>query len=249
MSILDIKMYWIKFAHFSVLKGLQPLRDMLGYPSPLIQLIHYLALFDIETRARLTCVNMSSTKDVILDCARDQYLTVGYKGVSMRKIADKAGISATAIYNHFSNKEELFHRLVKKGFGMYTQYLMPALEEPSAELRFKKTMEYALDFILEQPKYFELIFVKSETKDELVNFKDLRSDSKISFDFYTARIQDCIDEGYLKDDNPSEISVLLLASYTGFFSLYTSGLLPRSKKDIKALYWRTIDRLLKGIEA
>jgi len=167
----------------------------------------------------------------------------------MRKIADKAGISATAIYRHFSNKEELFHRLVKKGFAMYTLYLTPALDEPSAEKRFKKTMEYALDFILEHPKYFELIFIKSETKDELVNFDDLRVDSKISFDFYTARINECIDEGYLKKDNPSEISVLLLASYTGFFALYASGLLPRSKKDIKALYWRTIDRILNGVEA
>lgn len=191
---------------------------------------------------------MSSTKDIILACARDQYLSDGYKGLSMRKIADKAGISATAIYRHFSNKEELFHRLVKKGFAMYTQYLTPALDEPTAEMRFKKTMEYALDFILEQPKYFELIFVKSETKDELANFNDLRSDSKISFDFYTARITECMDDGYLKKDNPSEISVLLLASYTGFFALYTSGLLPRSKKEIKALYWRTVDRLLTGIE-
>jgi len=192
---------------------------------------------------------MSGTKDIILACARDQYLSDGYKGLSMRKIADKAGISATAIYRHFSNKEELFHRLVKKGFAMYTQYLTPALNESTAELRFKKTMEYALDFILDHPKYFELIFVKSETKDELVNFDDLRVDSKISFDFYTARITDCMDEAYLKKDNPSEISVLLLSSYTGFFALYTSGLLPRSKKNIKALYWRTIDRILKGVEA
>lgn len=192
---------------------------------------------------------MNDTKDTILACARDQYLSDGYKGLSMRKIADKAGISATAIYRHFSNKEELFHRLVKKGFGTYTYYLTPALEEETAELRFKKTMEYALDFILEQPKYFELIFVKSETKDELANFDDLRIDSKISFDFYTDRINECIEEGYLKDDNASEVSVLLLASYTGFFALYTSGLLPRSKKEIRALYWRTVERIMVGVIA
>lgn len=167
----------------------------------------------------------------------------------MRKIADKAGISATAIYRHFSNKEELFHRLVNKGFSTYTQYLTPALEEATAEARFHKTMEYALDFILEQPKYFELIFVHSETKEELVNFQDLRINSKISFDFYTARITECMEEGYLKKDKASEISVLLLAAYTGFFGLYTSGLLPRTHKEIKQLYQRSIDRILNGIVA
>jgi len=190
---------------------------------------------------------MNSTKDTILACARDQYLSDGYKGLSMRKIAQKAGISATAIYRHFANKEALFHHVVKKGFGTYTQYLTPALEESTAEKRFMKTLENALAFVLDQPKYFELIFVKSETKDELANFNDLRTDSKISFNFYTARIEECMEEGFLKKDNPSELSVLLLSAYIGFFSLYTSGLLPRSKKEIEQLYWRTIDRVLVGV--
>ena len=190
---------------------------------------------------------MNSTKDTILACARDQYLSDGYKGLSMRKIAQKAGISATAIYRHFADKEELFHHVVKKGIGTYTQYLTPALKESTAEQRFMKTLEYALAFVLDQPKYFELIFVKSETKDELANFNDLRTDSKISFNFYTARIEECMEEGFLKKDNASELSVMLLAAFIGFFSLYTAGLLPRSKKEIEKLYWRTIDRLLIGV--
>lgn len=190
---------------------------------------------------------MKMTRDIIIACARDQYLAEGYDGLSMRKIAKKADISATAIYRHFSNKKELFHHIVRKGFNTYTQYLVPALKEETAEKRFKQTMEYALAFILEQPKYFELIFVKSETKDELANFDDLRSDSKMSFDFYTARIKECMDEGYLKADNPGELSVLLLSAYIGFFSLYTSGLIPRSEDEIRQLYWRTIDRLLEGV--
>lgn len=192
---------------------------------------------------------MSSTKDIILACARDQYLEDGYKGLSMRKIADRAGISPTAIYRHFSNKEALFHRVVKKGFATYTEYLVPALKESTAEKRFLKTVECALRFMLEQPKYCELIFVKSETKDEMVSFDDLRAETKISFDFYTARIQECMDEGFIKDDIAGEISVLLLAAYSGFFALYTSGLLPRSEEEITALYWRTMNRILDGVLA
>lgn len=190
---------------------------------------------------------MNTTKDTILACARDQYLNEGYRGLSMRKIAEKAGISATAIYRHFSNKEELFHRVVEKGFNTYTWYLTPALKEPTARLRFRKTLELALSFVLGHPRYFELIFIRADIKDELVYHDDLRAKSKVSFDFYTARISECMEEGYLRRDNPSEISALLLGAYIGFFSLYLSGLLPRSEAEMKKLYWRDIDRLLAGI--
>ncbi|MEH6450470.1 MAG: TetR/AcrR family transcriptional regulator [Oleispira sp.] len=190
---------------------------------------------------------MKSTKDSILECARDQYLNEGYKGLSMRKIAQKANISATAIYRHFSNKEELFHHVVKKGFSTYTEYLIPAENEATPELRLKKTMGNALEFVLDHPRYFELIFIKSETKDELAQFSDLRADSKISFNLYTARITECMESGYLKEDNAGELSALLLSAYIGFFSLYTSGLLPRSPKEITTMYWRSIERLLNGL--
>lgn len=190
---------------------------------------------------------MSSTKDIILACSLDQYLQDGYRGLSMRKIASKVGISATAIYRHYSNKEELFHQVIKNGFGTYTNYLLPATQEETAEKRFYKTLEYALDFVMDHPRYFELIFVKSDSKDELANHNDLRKDSKISFDFYTARINECIETGYFKEDHPGEVSALLLSSYIGFFSLYIGGLLPRSKKEIKQLYWRSVERIMSGI--
>jgi AcrR family transcriptional regulator len=190
---------------------------------------------------------MNTTKDIILERALEQYMDVGYKGLSMRNIAQKAGISATAIYRHYSNKEALFHEIIKTGFKTYTDYLTPALEESSARERFHKTLENALNFVLDHPKYFELIFVKSDTKDELANHDDLRKDSKISFDFYSARIHECIKEGVFKEDHPGEVSVLLLSSFTGFFSLYIGGLLPRSEDEVRALYWRTVNRILNGI--
>ncbi len=190
---------------------------------------------------------MTSTKELVLACSLDQYLQDGYKGLSMRKIAQKVGVSATAIYRHYSNKEELFHQIIKNGFATYTDYLQPATEEATAEKRFYKTLQYALDFVLDHPRYFELIFIRSDTKDELASHDDLRKASKISFDFYTARITECIAEGVFKKDNPGEVSALLLASYIGFFSLYIGGLLPRSEKEIKKLYWRSVERMMAGI--
>lgn len=51
------------------------------------------------------------TKALILKSATDIFLEAGYQEASMRKIATKAGITAGAIYKHFSGKEEMFEEI------------------------------------------------------------------------------------------------------------------------------------------
>jgi len=190
---------------------------------------------------------MTETKDRILLSARDLYLSDGYKGISMRKIAERAKISPTAIYRHYADKEALFHILLRTGFSTLMDYLKPALEGGTALERFQLAVEYYLDFMVEQPKYCELIFIKDESREELASHDDLRVYSKATFDFDTARIQECMDEGYMKEDNASEVSLLLLATYVGFFSLYVSGLLPRDEEQLRALYRKTVERIFNGL--
>jgi len=191
---------------------------------------------------------ISSTKDRILECALDLFLSDGYKGLSMRKIALCADITPTAIYRHYHDKEALFHVILKKGFSMLMNYLKPALKGETALERFKLAIQYYLDFMIEQPKYCELIFIKNESRDELSSHEDLRAYSKTTFDFDTQRIQECMDAGDLKQDNASEVSLLLLSTYVGFFSLYVSGLLPRSEAQLKDLYWKSMNRIFSGLD-
>ena len=65
-----------------------------------------------ERRAR----EKSETRDKILDAARELFITEGYEGVSMRKVAEKIEYSPTAIYVHFADKEELFRAALSAGF-------------------------------------------------------------------------------------------------------------------------------------
>lgn len=48
------------------------------------------------------------TRGEILDAANRLFVDRGYHGTSMRQIAQQAGISLGAIYNHFSGKEDIF---------------------------------------------------------------------------------------------------------------------------------------------
>lgn len=48
------------------------------------------------------------TKERILKAAYEQFIEKGYQGSSMRDIANRAGIKAGSIYNHFEGKEQIF---------------------------------------------------------------------------------------------------------------------------------------------
>jgi AcrR family transcriptional regulator len=50
----------------------------------------------------------------ILDGAMQIFLTEGYAGTTMDKIAAAAGVSKPTVYNHFTDKEALFNALVQK---------------------------------------------------------------------------------------------------------------------------------------
>ncbi len=56
------------------------------------------------------------TKDLILDAAMELFAEYGYKGTSVRKIASKVGIRESALYNHYTNKEDIFLSVTSKTF-------------------------------------------------------------------------------------------------------------------------------------
>ena len=53
----------------------------------------------------------------ILDAARELFVNEGVEAVSMRKVADKIGYSATTLYNYFDDKEALLFALCDADFG------------------------------------------------------------------------------------------------------------------------------------
>ena len=50
-----------------------------------------------------------STRDRLLDAAAIACATDGFEAVTVAGIAERAGVTATAIYNHFQTKEELLY--------------------------------------------------------------------------------------------------------------------------------------------
>ena len=66
------------------------------------------------------------TKDLILKVSKEEFILRGYDNASLRIIAKRCHISATAIYRHFQNKEEIFEAVIEpfiNHFNQMTKYI------------------------------------------------------------------------------------------------------------------------------
>ena len=96
----------------------------------------------------------------ILDEARSILLAEGYAQVSMRKIASAVGCTPTSIYLYFDSKDALFHALIEEGMErLFEQLAAVAGEDGDVGRRFRRLCRSFLEFGLENPEYYEIMFV------------------------------------------------------------------------------------------
>ncbi len=96
----------------------------------------------------------------ILEAARDLLAEKGLQGLSMRTVAERVGVSATAIYHYFENKDALVASVVQGGFHRFGEYIEQAMApHPKGSLeRVRAVGEAYLRFALENHSYFRVLF-------------------------------------------------------------------------------------------
>ncbi len=164
----------------------------------------------------------------------------------MRKVAEMAGISAPAIYRHFKNKDELLNEIITEGLKILEGYLRPALEAETPYERLSLLVDRFLDFALEQPRYFDFAFmIPSRSIDHLPN--ELAKRNWSTFQLAVEQVGQCMAEGIFRKDDPLETAIVLWAEAHGLITLYRMQRFGQQPELFRAIYRRSIDRLLGGL--
>lgn len=95
----------------------------------------------------------------ILDAARDLFAREGYEAVTMRRIADAIEYSPTAIYLHFADKEALIRELCETDFLALAKAFQRIAKEPDPFERLRKIGHAYVDFALDHPNHYRLMFM------------------------------------------------------------------------------------------
>ena len=84
----------------------------------------------------------------------------GEESVSMRKLAERCGVSMAAPYAHFKNKEEMINAIKEYVEEAFTKYLEAAISQIENDIEKKIiTLGNAyITFFIENPEYFTFLF-------------------------------------------------------------------------------------------
>ena len=84
----------------------------------------------------------------------------GEESLSMRKLAEKCGVSMAAPYAHFKNKEEMINAIKEYVEEAFTKYLETAVSNCGNDIEKKIiTLGNAyITFFIENPEYFTFLF-------------------------------------------------------------------------------------------
>lgn len=180
----------------------------------------------------------SETRDKILDAARELFVTEGYEGVSMRKVAEKIEYSPTAIYLHFADKNELFRELCHQDYARLAEVFQSSVMSTDPLERLKQIGAIYIDFGTRYPNHYKFMFMTPHPAHQLDEVdREMKGNPEMdAYAFLKWAVQQAIEAGCFRDDiqDAELISQTLWASVHGVISLYIA------KGDDEWVDWRPV---------
>ena len=109
--------------------------------------------------------------DIILECAKEEFMEKGFEGASMRAIAERAGYTTGMLYGRFADKSQLFRELVSAAADRLFGYFSGAEDAFAAfpaDRQYREMHSYVgekvdvmMDIIYDNFDAFKLIVCKS----------------------------------------------------------------------------------------
>jgi AcrR family transcriptional regulator len=165
----------------------------------------------------------SETRDKILDAARELFVTEGYEGVSMRKVAERIEYSPTAIYVYFADKNELFRELCHQDYARLADIFRSSAMSSDPIERIRQIGVIYADFGARYPNHYRFMFMTPHPPHEFDDEdRELRGNpEKDAYAFLKWAVQQAIDAGCFREGlrDAELLSQTLWAAVHGVISL------------------------------
>jgi len=150
----------------------------------------------------------------------------GVQALSLRQVAKRAGVSHTAPYAHFADKQALIAAIAAEGYQkLYEQVSMAAVGYPDdPRERLIETAWAYVQFALDAPDQFKITFSGVVEREQ--DYPEYVAQAKQNFALIVAVVADCQRAGALPPGDTDLLVVSLWASIHGLIHLLLGNQLP-----------------------
>ena len=188
----------------------------------------------------------------ILCAARDLLEESNIASLSLRAVAKKVGVSHTAPYRHFEDKESLLAGIAGEGFKELTTQLTEAAElhpgDPGAQLQ--EAGQRYVQLVAENPQCVQLMFGGILPCDD--TYPELRRSGETAFDAVKTIIEEGQALGVFKKGDVELMALTAWSGIHGLSLLLISGSIDETVSvpvDTRSLTTAVTTMLLEGLKA
>ncbi|WP_445665757.1 TetR/AcrR family transcriptional regulator [Fodinibius sp. AD559] len=163
-----------------------------------------------------------SLKEQIIEAARNVLLSEGYRSFSLRKIARKIDMSATSIYLHFENKDDLVHTLMEQSIERLNNQLQQAASEADSPIAKLEALAYEyVRFALKYQREYQIIYLISS--DEMTRYpKEKFRKARKGYEIVSNVLQEGVNAELIAEEKPRMAAYTFWAQLHGVMSVVLS---------------------------
>jgi AcrR family transcriptional regulator len=164
-------------------------------------------------------------RQALLMAAKELIAEAGIENLSLRKLAERAGVSRTAPYHHFSDKNDLLCAIAAQGFLRRHQEDRDTFNNSrlTAEEKFAEFICGYIRFAANNPEEYELMFGRNIWKQKN-STQELRDVAYPCFQHQLEMITSWQQMGLISGDNPLRTSQVIWGAVHGIAKLWIDGI-------------------------
>lgn len=173
----------------------------------------------------------------------------GIGKLSLRKVALKAGVSHTAPYSHFSDKQSLIAAISTEGFQRLSRTLDSAIKthESNPKNQLIESAQAYLKFALANKDIFKIMFSSAlEKEKEYPAFVEI---SQKTFAQVVDIVRACQEAGIIKSGEADVLAVIIWGQVHGIIALAIKGQISHTvleKKSLQEIVTQAVERVIKN---
>jgi AcrR family transcriptional regulator len=181
----------------------------------------------------------------LLDEALRTIQTCGVEHLTLRTVGERLGVSRSALYRHFADKQSLLATVGKEGFRKLRQTITDAWEQNGrGRAGFEAMGKAYVQFAVAHPSHYRVMFggfIESAAKDE-----HFLAEAKAAFQVLVDALVDQQNADEIRRDDPVLMARFVWALFHGTAMLVIDGQLSEPAQN-RALERYTFERLYSSI--